>query len=97
MGRIVTDGRARELKHVDPHAHQDPAKATQRLRIGVRMSNGKQRHLLNIGRKKDALQVEADLETVREHFGLNLSDAVRVSLHLSANAIRNNRAMPEIE
>lgn len=43
------------------------------------------------------LKVEENLAAVRAHFGVNVSDAMRISLHLTANAIRNNRAMPEIE
>jgi hypothetical protein len=38
----------------------------------------------------------ADLALVQEHFGLNMSEALNVSLHLTANAIRNNKATPEV-
>lgn len=41
-------------------------------------------------------KLEADLALVREHFGLNISRAFRLALHLTANAIRKNRAMPEV-
>lgn len=42
-------------------------------------------------------QVMQDLTVVREHMGLNISDALRISLHLTANAIRSNRARVEVE
>jgi hypothetical protein len=34
-------------------------------------------------------KVEDNLAMVREYFGTNVSDALRISLHLTANAIRN--------
>ena len=39
---------------------------------------------------------EEKLALVREHYGVNVSDALRISLHLAAKAIRANRALPEV-
>jgi hypothetical protein len=46
---------------------------------------------------KEGKTLLADMALIRNHFGVNQSDALRLSLHLTAQAIRKNRALPEVE
>jgi hypothetical protein len=38
-----------------------------------------------------------DMTLVRQRFGLNVSEAIRVAIHLTAEAIRANKSLPEVE
>ena len=50
------------------------------------------RYYLDVYRKDEALRVTEDMRVLREHFGLNNVETLRLALHLSANAVREDRA-----
>lgn len=48
-------------------------------------------------RKARKARIEADLGLIQEHFGgISRSEAARLALSLTANAIRANKALPEV-
>jgi hypothetical protein len=48
------------------------------------------------GHRGDATLIN-DITLIQEHFGcLTISEAGRIAFHLTANAIRANRALPEV-
>lgn len=86
MGRVVSGGRAQAV------VGRVAALATHKW--------ARRSHEVGKGGPKVAAYglagdtMDADLHTVRTHFGLNVSNAFRVSLHLVANAIREGRMNP---
>lgn len=59
--------------------------------------NGKRRRLhLSSTSKKRIEQIGTDLAVVCEHFGLSMTEALTVALHLTANAIRAGKAVPSV-
>lgn len=47
--------------------------------------------------RKDGDKTLENMALVREHFGLNVSDTLRLALHLTANMIRADKAHVEVE
>ncbi len=41
-------------------------------------------------------RVEENLAVVRDHFGTNIAEAFRIAVHLAAQAIRENKALPDV-
>jgi hypothetical protein len=58
---------------------------------------GGRQYKLVAGRKEMAVAVLAALAVVREFYACSTSEALRLSLIVHANAIRANKALPEIE
>lgn len=55
--------------------------------------NGKRRRLhLSSTNKKRITQIGADIALVCEHYGISMTEALTIALHLAANAVRANRA-----
>jgi len=65
-------------------------------RLRHRIKENKREFPLQVFRKTEIPTVAGDVALVREHFGVNVSDALRISLHLTAQAIRENRALPSV-
>ena len=94
MGRIVDGGRrvAPLSQHLEPKSYRSSnryaiayfgAKLDTR-KVFVRRGGIAGRALLD------------DMARVREHFGVNGADALRLALHLTAQAIRKNKSLPEV-
>lgn len=83
----IVDGKRRiETVHAEPQYVNPPnSKTTFKASVGGKA-------IVNLSVINGAVEkVEADLAVVREHFGLNISDSLKTSLHLVANAIREGR------
>jgi len=94
MGRIITNGRTSLIvRHEKRSADADNARtkllAKKEYRIG---HHGPTLSLYSAAISK----VEVNIDLIREHFGVNNSDALRISLQLTANAIRANKARVEV-
>jgi hypothetical protein len=61
------------------------------VELDLRPTGGK-RISAKLSSKKKALIVMEDLAVVQNHFGANRSEALRIALHLAAQAIRANKA-----
>ena len=97
MGRIVTGGRSQSVVlHNRDFSKRLPAhKNTTALHL--RFPKGYEPAMYTVERGgKAGVQVIEDMALVREHYGLNISDALRIALHLTANAIRANKAHVEV-
>jgi len=96
---IVENGRS-VTRLLQPHVKQDCKKMT----VGFHLTghdyakvNGKRRRLhLSSTNKKRTAQISDDLTLVCNHFGLSMTESLTVALHIAANAIRKNRAVPDI-
>lgn len=51
---------------------------------------------LTVYRPGEGALVAGDLALVQEFFGTNISDTLRLAVRLAANAIRANKALPEV-
>lgn len=89
MARIITNGRGLNI------TKQPPTFSTHK-RIGwhVRLEDGR-KYKLFIS-KRQAVTAVPDMALVQEHFGVNISGAMRIALHLAADAIRRNKANVEL-
>lgn len=77
-----------------PHPGTGAAKVA---RLSLGKVGGTGRHIgIAASRKARVAQILDDLTVVQEHFGVSRSEALRLSLHLTANAIRKNRALPDV-
>lgn len=94
MGRIVTDGRSIAVDPACDSTVRGRRSGQHQFRKQVRIES--KRTNMDLGSKWKIMAALADLELVREHFGLSEGDALRISLHLTANAIRANKAHPEV-
>jgi hypothetical protein len=47
--------------------------------------------------EKNIKRMEKEIAAIREHYGVNASVAIKIAIHLTANAISTNKATPEIE
>lgn len=103
MGRIINGGKA--IKLYQPHYSIDNSKHyKERYARGLHVMgpdyacvNGKRRRLhLSSTSKWKMGQIGEDLAMVREHLGLTMSEALTVALHLTAQAIRQNRAKVQL-
>lgn len=85
----VVDGNRR----VNLEPYRDAHCADKRsVRKNFQITNG-----LSLGaRGKTIRKVQSDMALVREHFGLNISDSLRIALHLTAKAIRANKSLPDV-
>ena len=90
MGRIVTAGRGVQVTPAGVNTVNGRRSGQKQLRLSTNMDG--QKISLDLGRKAKADAALADVTLIREHFGVNTSEALRVSLHLTANAIRANTA-----
>jgi UDP-N-acetylmuramate-alanine ligase len=88
MGRIVTNGRAQPVLTT-----RNPPNAATWQRRTLKVGHGG-RQFSFYG--KSIAQLEANLNTLHEHFGVNRTAAVKIALHLTAQAIRHNRARPAV-
>lgn len=92
MGRIVTNGRGQALTGKTPKTPMN-TQSNRYASVHYVTAGG----VLSVKRGGEAGRVlVADMATVRDHFGVNQADALRLSLHLTARAIRKNRALPEV-
>ena len=41
---------------------------------------------------RNIVKAESNVATIRQHWGVNISDAIQISLHLTAQAIKQNKA-----
>jgi len=81
MGHIVTNGRAQPV--LGP---RNPPNAATWQRRTLKVGHGGHQFSF-YGNAIAAL--ESNLNTIREHFGFNRTDAVKLALHLTAQAIRD--------
>lgn len=84
MGHVVDNGRVRTLKPARMPRRAWPDHPVKSYVNGRVKAFGC--HTIE--------QVEANLAIVREHFGTNISDAFRMSLHLVARAIKAGKMTP---
>lgn len=91
MGQVVTNGRR------VPVLGRSASKPTQSWRGRQHFVNrvgGKRYHVHSFGHA--IASFEENLMDVRAHFNVNVSDAFKLALHLTAQAIRQNRALPRV-
>lgn len=91
MGKIVSGGRNHSLSGSSRSGHEDDRPA--HLRRGLRMCTrieGKKLDLEIYNRSKVAVTL-ADVTTIQEHFGLNVSEALQLAVHLVAKGIKEGR------
>lgn len=97
MGYIVKDGKRYTLgptRRPSGLAELGP-RARLKKTYTIRCGKGSRTDFSVCGREGIAA-MENNIAVVREHFGVNLTDALRIAIHLTAKAIGKNRAFPEI-
>lgn len=84
----------KRVVNLEPHRSAHVDLPSRRKNFCMRTDNGNQVSLTARGPTID--YVQRDLALVRTHFGLNISDSMRVALHLTAEAIRADKALPDV-
>lgn len=92
--RIVDGARQLTVAALGPSTAKGRVSNQSQTRLQTKI--GKERLFCDLGRRAKCEVSLADLALVQEHFGANRSEALRLSLHLTAQAIRRNRALPEL-
>jgi len=60
--------------------------------VAYTAENGRRRTVsLCLNTTGDGIRMLDNVRTIQMHFGVNISDAARLALHVTADAIRNNR------
>lgn len=97
MGRIVNNGKSASPVRWSQAARRNGGRSMHRVAIAYRQEDGTTKSIgVMANRKEKIAQLWSDMELVRGHFGSSQSEALRISLHLTANAVRNNRAVPDL-
>ena len=92
MGQIVDGNRKVQLGRTFSGAAPGGDNAVHKFDVRV----GAKKTLQMSVYPRDAETTLANMATVREHLGVNVSDAIRIALHMTANAIRANKAQVEV-
>jgi hypothetical protein len=96
MGQIVTNNRATRVVPLRPGGPgRKTADQSKRLRYTVSW-DPPSKLFVSAGQLPDMAILSQDLAVVREHFGLPTSRAFKLALHLTANAIRADKARPVV-
>lgn len=97
MGTIVNHGR--RIAAGQPHQGMRSGKSNHLLHLALQKPEGGQVTVATItsNRKATIVRFMADLGLIQEHFGnISRSAAGRLAIALTANAIRSNKALPNV-
>ncbi len=89
---IVTNGRRTQVVN---KYESNPPRVRSRAKFECRTSDGGKQQL-HVYKKPEDDVVLKNMALVRMHFGTNVSDTLRLALHLTAQAIRANKAHVEV-
>src|SRR5262249_55378505 len=101
MSVIIHTGKAgssipiRKFAKRNPKHRLHPKPAQIRFYTTTPVST-KHQMLIHAGRKIDTENLENDIALIQEHFGTSRSLSGRLAIRLTAQAIRANKALPEV-
>jgi len=96
MGVIVDGGRRIPVVPARGHGGPRPVGTPRRTYTAVSKTKQSPAVRMTVWGAANIQRVEENLAVVRSHFGTNIAEALRTAVHLTAQAIRNNKALPDV-